>query len=300
MEMNTTMYIIIGLAVLALIFLLMWIMAIKSKQKALTKTQNDFETSKNQLKTDFESQDEKNRIAYKKELAEQKEQYERKISDKDAHIESLKLYSKDKGEYLTDLALIQFRNRLVQEQRIRYEDMLIMANIYLPGQTVKATDKLDHLVMTRTGIYLIDSNYFTGHIFHGINHHEFAREPMFESLFEVLKLDPQDEHSFILENNEGNAQFRLIDKAFVQLKERAIRLQQELNLPYPVTPIMYFDGEGYSNDHVSNFATDQTVKISVGKYELEHFFEKFVFHGRFQYKVEELEAIREKLEDLNP
>ena len=55
------------------------------------------------------------------------------------------------------MRLIGIRERLVNEKRIRPEDMHIMANIFLPSNEFNNIERISHLVLTRTGLYIIDS-----------------------------------------------------------------------------------------------------------------------------------------------
>lgn len=294
-------YIALGLVAVALLFLLLFIFALSSKKKAIQAKEEALNKEREALKRQHEEESEKSRLSYKKELAEQKDTYESQIKTKSAEIDSLKLFTKDKGEYLTDLTLINLKDKLVAEERIRPEDMHVLANIYLPGKRVKSTDKLDHVILTRTGIYVIDSNYWTGHLYHGISEMQFDGEPIFETVFNILELDPKSEQTICLDKAEdGSAQFKSYKHSIEELKLKAERLEKVFELPYPVTPIAYYNAEGVGSEHISNYSRDNSVKVLVGEKELEHFFEKFVFHGRFQYKVEELEEVRSAIEHLNP
>ncbi len=79
------------------------------------------------------------------------------VSNKNREIDALKLFSKNHSEYVTDMRLIGIRERLVNEKRIRPEDMHIMANIFLPSNELTNIERVSHLVLTRTGLYIIDS-----------------------------------------------------------------------------------------------------------------------------------------------
>ncbi|WP_313020467.1 nuclease-related domain-containing protein [Macrococcoides bohemicum] len=298
---STLFYVLIGLGVLALLFFVLWLLALSSKKKSIARKEEEFRKAQKVRSDEYHDESEKSRLQYKKELAEQKEILQKTIDEKSSHIESLKMFSKDKGEYLTDLTLIQLKEQFIREERIRPEDMHVLANIYIPGKRVKSTDKLDHVVLTRTGIYLIDSNYWTGHIYHGVSEMQFAGEPMLEGVFNILGLDPKLEQTIVLDKNkDGNAEFRTYNHSIEALKLKAERLEKVFELPYPVTPIAYYNAEGVGSEHITNYSRDNGVKVIVGEEELQTFFEKFVFHGRFQYKVEELENIMDQIEHLNP
>ncbi|WP_414045941.1 nuclease-related domain-containing protein [Macrococcus equi] len=300
-EGNTLLYVLIGLGVLALLFFILWLLALSSKKKSIALKEEEFRKAQKMRSDEYHEESEKTRLTYKKDLAEQKETFQKAIEEKSSHIESLKLFSKDKGEYLTDLTLIQLKEQLIRDERIRPEDMHVLANIYIPGKRVKSTDKLDHVVLTRTGIYLLDSNYWTGHIYHGVSEMQFDGEPMLESVFNILGLDPKLEQTIVLDKNkDGNAEFRTYNHSLEALKLKAERLEKVFELPYPVTPIAYYNAEGVGSEHITNYSRDNSVKVIVGEEELQTFFEKFVFHGRFQYTVEDLNRIMDSIDHLNP
>ena len=82
-----------------------------------------------QLKSSHEEALEKNVLKIKQ-VTKQKEEFEVTVNGKEREIDALKLFSKNKSEYVTDMRLIGIRDRLVKRKRIRREDMHIMANIF--------------------------------------------------------------------------------------------------------------------------------------------------------------------------
>ena len=74
------------------------------------------------------------------------------------------------------MRLIGIRERLVNEKRIRPEDMHIMANIFLPSNELTNIERVSHLVLTRTGLY-IDSQLLKGHVYNGISGAQFKELP---------------------------------------------------------------------------------------------------------------------------
>ena len=75
------------------------------------------------------------------------------------------------------MRLIGIRERLVNEKRIRPEDMHIMANIFLPSNELTNVERVSHLVLTRTGLYIIDSQLLKGHVYNGISGAQFKELP---------------------------------------------------------------------------------------------------------------------------
>lgn len=84
------------------------------------------------------------------------------------------------------------------------------------------------------------------------------------------------------------------------MDETSEELQRQLELKYTPTPIIYFHPDEVDEATISNYSQDPNIKVLVGEQQLQHFFNKFVFHGRFQYSVEDLERIMDELEKFNP
>ena len=69
------------------------------------------------------------------------------------------------------MRLIGIRERLVNEKRIRPEDMHIMANIFLPSNELTNIERVSHLVLN--WLYIIDSQLLKGHVYNGISGAQF-------------------------------------------------------------------------------------------------------------------------------
>ncbi|WP_165981119.1 nuclease-related domain-containing protein [Macrococcus lamae] len=301
-ELTPLHYIMIALGALALLFLMLWLITQSRAKREQERLISQHADDREKLSTELQDKAERERLDQKKAFAQQKETYDETVSRQALQIDSLKHLSKNGGEYLTDMTLIQLKERLVRNERIRPEDMHVLANIFIPGRDLKRTEKISHIVLTRTGIYILDSHYWKGHIYHGVDQTQFSAEPMFEHVFSLLDIDPYIEQTLAMERDEtkGAVYFRSLRDNIEDLKRRAELVEETFQLKFPVTSIAYFNKEGHDSGTMNNFSRDKQVKVVVGEDELELFFEKYVFHGRFQYSVDELEAIRDEIEHLNP
>ncbi len=180
--------------------------------------------------------------------------------------------------------------------------MHIMANIFLPKDPLGKVHQIDHIVLTRTGIYVIDSNLVNGHIYHGITEQQFSEFPVLGQVFETLDLNPKKEQTLLLEKqaSKKSATFHDYTDKVKEVDETSEELQRQLELKYTPTPIIYFHPDEVDEATISNYSQDPNIKVLVGEQQLQHFFNKFVFHGRFQYSVEDLERIMDELEKFNP
>lgn len=294
---------LIAAIIIAIICFILFLVALKSKNNMKHKANEEYNLKEQQLKSSHEEALEKERIENKKQVTKQKEEFEVTVNGKEREIDALKLFSKNKSEYVTDMRLIGIRDRLVKEKRIRREDMHIMANIFLPSNEFNNIQRISHLVLTRTGLYIIDSQLLKGHVYNGISGAQFQELPMLKQVFDTLDLNTQAPQTLVLDQHEDNhSKLSFIINYSDQLsaiEKLATDLQTELGLKYTPTSILYFNPKHDKDVTISNYAQSSSVKVLVGPEQLDEFFNKFVFHGRIQYNVDELQNIMDKIESFN-
>ena len=293
---------LIAAIIIAIICFILFLVALKSKNNMKHKANEEYNLKEQQLKSSHEEALEEERIENKKQVTKQKEEFEVTVNGKEREIDALKLFSKNKSEYVTDMRLIGIRDRLVKEKRIRREDMHIMANIFLPSNEFNNIQRISHLVLTRTGLYIIDSQLLKGHVYNGISGAQFQELPMLKQVFDTLDLNTQAPQTLVLDQHEDNhskLSFINYSDQLSAIEKLATDLQTELGLKYTPTSILYFNPKHDKDVTISNYAQSSSVKVLVGPEQLDEFFNKFVFHGRIQYNVDELQNIMDKIESFN-
>ncbi|BGE82108.1 NERD domain-containing protein [Staphylococcus petrasii] len=292
---------LIAAIVVAIICLILFLVTLKSKNNIKQKTKEEYSLKEKQMLESHEEALEKERIENKKQVTRQKEDFDATISGKNREIDALKLFSKNTSEYVTDMRLIGIRDRLVNEKRIRREDMHIMANIFLPSNEFNDIQRISHLVLTRTGLYIIDSQLLKGHVYNGISGNQFQELPMMEQVFNTLDLDAKAPQTLVLDQNDDESSLSFVNYSdqLEAIEKLATDLQTQLGTKYTPTAIMYFNPKRDGDVTISNYAQSSSVKVLVGPEQLDEFFNKFVFHGRIQFNVEELQSIMDKIETFN-
>ena len=292
---------LIAVSVLALLFLILFLFALRSKKKVKETYANQYQSKEAKLNNEHNEALEKVRIEKKKSDTRHKEEYETMVSSKNREIDALKLFSKNDSEYITDMRLLGIRERLVKEKRIRPEDMHIMANIFMPTNDLENITRISHLVLTRTGLYVIDSELLKGHVYQGVSQNQFKENPMMEQVFKTLNLDGQTPQTIVLDQKNERHKLTVIDYTthIDSVEKLATTLQQKLNLKYTPTSILYFNPRHEGDITISNYAPQSGTKVLVGPAQLDEFFNKFVFHGRIQYDVNDLQAIMDEIETFN-
>ncbi|MCK6219620.1 MAG: hypothetical protein DI581_02545 [Staphylococcus capitis] len=302
--MSLSSPIVIGLIVaiiVAILFFILFLVANHSKKKIKNQTEAQYKEKEQHMKESHEEALEKERVENKKAVTKQKEDFDATVSSKDREIDALKLFSKNHSEYVTDMRLIGIRERLVNEKRIRPEDMHIMANIFLPSNEFNNIERISHLVLTRTGLYIIDSQLFKGHVYNGISGAQFKELPTMSQVFQTLDLDESTPQTLVLDQNEDQQSLSFVNysEKIKHIQNLAGDLQSELNTKYTPTSILYFNPKNDGDVTISNYNQASNVKVLVGPEQLDEFFNKFVFHGRIQYNVDELQTIMDKIESFN-
>ncbi|MBC3086441.1 NERD domain-containing protein [Staphylococcus capitis] len=302
--MSLSSPIVIGLIVaiiVAILFFILFLVANHSKKKIKNQTEAQYKEKEQHMKESHEEALEKERVENKKAVTKQKEDFDATVSSKDREIDALKLFSKNHSEYVTDMRLIGIRERLVNEKRIRPEDMHIMANIFLPSNEFNNIERISHLVLTRTGLYIIDSQLFKGHVYNGISGAQFKELPTMSQVFQTLDLDESTPQTLVLDQNEDQQSLSFVNysEKIKHIQNLAGDLQSELNTKYTPTSILYFNTKNDGDVTISNYNQASNVKVLVGPEQLDEFFNKFVFHGRIQYNVDELQTIMDKIESFN-
>ena len=291
----------IAVSALLLIILILFLIYYVKHRNEVKQVEDRYTKERNDIVNKYEKEEEEARLSHKKEVSELNERYVNDTTLLNNKLSSVQQFTVDQGEYLTDLLLLNFKNKLVTEERIRESDMYILSNIYLPSRNYTNTRKIDHLVLTRTGLYLIDSKYWRGHILHGMTEGQFDEIPYLEGIFQLLGLDEKQEQTLIFEKDDDKkVSVNYYNETIEETKITAEKLRNVLKLQFDVVPIIYFNPKDNGGHTIMNYSTDSSVKVLVGPEQLEEYFNKHVFQGHFQYTVKDLDEIADRLLSLNP
>ena len=110
--------------------------------------------------------------------------------------------------------------------------MHIMANIFLPSNEFNDIERISHLVLTRTGLYIIDSQLLKGHVYQGISGKQFNELPMMEQVFSTLDLDVKSPQTLVLDQNEDKSSLSFVNysEQLTSIEKLASDLQTQLGL----------------------------------------------------------------------
>ncbi|MGI8314399.1 hypothetical protein [Halobacillus mangrovi] len=234
-----------------------------------------------------------------------KEEYEAKISDFKTYVHSIEEISKNSVDIQIHTLLTNLKEKLVREGVIKPLEMMVLSNVFLPMKTTEgemSLNKINHIVLMRTGIYIIDNNEFDGNVLHGLTRGK-AKE--FSFLLDHLSSTEEDEteKTIIFENNNAdqtgmnvysvkNPVFNMMAgvDAFKQL------LKGQVN-DSSVIPILYFN---HHNNSLINFSEMKTPYVFDDQAVLSKFFVRQLEKRNTVYSERELENLKIMIEKLHP
>ena len=128
---------------------------------------------------------------------------------------------------------------------------------------------------------------------------QFNELPMMEQVFSTLDLDVKSPQTLVLDQNEDKSSLSFVNysEQLTSIEKASVRLANTIRLN--IRQILYFNPKHDGDVTISNYAQSSSVKVLVGPDQLDEFFNKFVFHGRIQYNVDELQNVMDKIESFN-
>lgn len=202
-----------------------------------------------------------------------KQKYEEIIEKEDEinkireHVKNLEKYSRNRGEVITHEILDGLKESLINNQVIQKEDMIIMGNVFIPYYRDEKlmSRQIDHLILSQSGIFIIETKFWKGKIIHGISKNNAGDMSIIvNNIFPDNKEDREETIIFepLKKNDENNREFKVIsyDNPVNQVRNTASKLNEyinlKLNINKGVRTIVYF---GYPSDE-KNFVKNYSLK----------------------------------------
>ena len=244
----------------------------------------------------------KNQLAmqHSKERSEMQDKHSNEIHMFQNLIADLRKYAKNSAEVNTHETLHYMKQRFVEQQIIQEDEFHIIPNVFIRDKRGINDIRIHHLILYKTGIYLLETKEWTGKLIHGVTK-ENARIYSF-MLDEIGKYQQESEKEETLEcitgedsltmqiKNEGNPVYKakkLSQILYNCLKELQVDIEKE-----NVKPIVYFYNE--SGKEVLDLSHEETPRFK-DREQIVEFFEKEVLTGKVIFTAQELQKIREML-----
>ncbi len=264
--------------------------------------QMEFETMQQQLIDKHESEmDRKNEI------------FAEEIYKKDRYIHMLENFSINRGEVQTHKLLVKIKKDLIQQGLINQEEMILLGNLFVPfwvNGNIR-TRQMDHVVLLPTGVYIIETKYWSGTILHGVSYQgEDRLSPVLEAMFTAKELIKEktlvlkridnrdkeiDDKTEVKVVSYGDPASQVM-KSALQLKELLHKKNEKYNF---VTPIVYYGYPAGKENRVINYSSDENVNVCTDENQLYHFFERVIDQDQHRYTSWELSDIEQIIKNEN-
>ncbi|WP_066254315.1 nuclease-related domain-containing protein [Neobacillus drentensis] len=208
--------------------------------------------------------------------------YQREIEKLIIENEEIRKNYRNQGEIITHQILENFKADLLSKKIIPPDEMIIMPNIFIPEGNGK-TRQIDHLLLLSTGIYIIETKDWTGHIVLGLSRmgsHKFS--------FLAELVDSEKEESIVFNRDElGALTVNTYENPICQIQQSAIILSNYLegkDITTWITPLLFFND---NEKEVHDWSDNSLVKRVTNKEQLQQFFineltSKNRIYGAFQ------------------
>lgn len=208
--------------------------------------------------------------------------------------EDIKRNYRNRGEIITHQILENLKADLIRNGRITPDEMIIMPNIFIPEKKGN-TRQIDHLILLSTGLYIIETKHWKGHIVMGM-----TKKSSRKFSFLVDLLDSSKEESIVFDRTEsGGLTVRTYGNPISQVQKTAAILSNYLkkkNISAWINTVVFFN---YDNKEVHDWSENSKVKRLINKEQLITFFGSELMSQKPKLSAEELQTIKTIIEDSN-
>ncbi|PEQ88960.1 hypothetical protein CN481_19120 [Bacillus sp. AFS006103] len=236
----------------------------KLKQKEL---RNDYHQELEALKELQKASMETAATQFDEQVMRMNESYQREMEKLIIENEEIRKNFRNQGEILTHQILENFKADLISKKIILADEMIIMPNIFIPEGNGNAR-QIDHLVLLSTGLYVIETKDWTGHIVLGLTRmgsHKFS--------FLAELVDSEKEESIVFNRDEtGALKVITYENPICQIQQSAVSLSNYLegkDIPTWIHPLLFFNDD---EKEVHDWSDHSIVKRLTNKEQLHQFF----------------------------
>lgn len=220
--------------------------------------------------------------------------YQREIEKLIIENEEIRKNYQNPGEIKTHQILENFKNDLIRKRMIPPDEMIIMPNIFIPEGN-GMTRQIDHLVLLSTGLYVIETKHWKGHIVMGLNRmgsHKFS--------FLADLVDREKEETLIFSKGDsGELTVKTVDNPICQIQQTAVLLSnylQKQDIKTWINTLVFFN---HDEKEVHDWLDNSIVKRIINKEQLQQFFINELTSRDRIYGAFQLQNIRHIIETSN-
>jgi hypothetical protein len=222
------------------------------------------------------------------------ESYKREIEKLMIENEDIRKNYRNRGEIITHQILENFKSELIRKGSISPDEMMIMPNIFIPEEN-GSIRQIDHLVLLSTGIYLIETKHWKGHIVMGVTRRGSRK---FSFLADLM--DSEEEDTLIFDKTEsGVLTVKTYENPIRQVQKTAVILSNYLkrqDIETWINTLVFFN---YDEKEVHDWPDNSIVKQFTNKEQLQQFFINELTSRERIYGAFQLKNIKYLIESAN-
>ncbi|MGR5960520.1 NERD domain-containing protein [Bacillus sp. H1m] len=248
----------------------------------------------------------KNQLAmqYSKERSEIQNKHNNEIHMFQKLIANLREYTKNGAEMNTYETLHYMKRGFIEQGIILDAEIEIMPNVFIKNNSEINDNRIHHLILCKTGIYLLETKEWEEKLIHGLTKenagiYSFMIDEMGKYQQEVEKEETFEyivgkDSSTMQVKNEGNPVYKA--RKLSQILYNCLKEMQANSIKEKVKPVVYFYNE--NGKEIIDLSSEETPRLK-DREQIVTFFRNEILAGKVVYTVQELEQIREMISRMN-
>ncbi|PGM77489.1 chromosome segregation protein [Bacillus cereus] len=248
----------------------------------------------------------KNQLAmqHSKERSEIQNKHNNEIHMFQKLIANLREYTKNGAEMNTYETLYYMKRGFIEQGIILDAEIQIMPNVFIKNNSEINDNRIHHLILCKTGVYLLETKEWEEKLIHGLTKenagiYSFMIDEMGKYQQEVEKEETFEyivgkDSSTIQVKNEGNPVYKA--KKLSQILYNCLKEMQANSIKEKVKPVVYFYNE--NGKEIIDLSSEETPRLK-NREQIVTFFRNEILAGKVVYTVQELEQIREMISRMN-
>ncbi|WP_088351871.1 NERD domain-containing protein [Bacillus cereus] len=248
----------------------------------------------------------KNQLAmqHSKERSEMQNKHNNEIHMFQKLIANLREYTKNGTEMNTYETLHYMKRGFIEQGIILDAEFQVMPNVFIKNNSEINDNRIHHLILCKTGIYLLETKEWDEKLIHGLTKenagiYSFMIDEMGKYQQEVEKEETFEyivgkDLSTIQVKNEGNPVYKA--KKLSQILYNCLNEMQPNSIKENVKPVVYFYNE--NGKEIIDLSSEETPRLK-DREQIVTFFRNEILTGKVVYTEQELEQIREMISRMN-
>ncbi|HEK9102019.1 NERD domain-containing protein [Bacillus pfraonensis] len=253
----------------------------------------------------------KNQLAvqHNKERSEMQQKYNNEIHVLQNLITELRTYAKNSEEMNTHEILHYMKRGFVQQGIITEDELHIIPSVFLPQIKSRNGNKMeyarvDHILLSITGIYVIETTEWQGRMIHGLTKENAGIYSFMIDEIGMYQNDYEKEETFVFIKKGDSMTLTVenIENPAYKARYLSTILYDYLKKVNPQTlkeevkPMVYFGNETSGSGNEIIDLSNEVLPRLKDREQLVTYFRNERLEGKVRYTVQELQGIKEMLE----